>query len=281
MPFINCREFEPLDISSQPKKEIIKQKLLTELRPIIDSVISQVKNNSFDFTPYFFERNPNSGLTGKGGFYLIINKTNKKFYLGSTINLVQRKGEHKEGFSHLNRISNPHIKADVIATSAGDFYFVPILKFSCTNCVLPSDLGGKTKTGFISEFLDTQVESTLLQGYLADDSSLKDVFYNIAVVGRFTPGNTRGGTPQSGESRKPVSFNGECAWESQSAAAISLGVDRGTIRSKVNSGLLDVLSQDNYNNFPDNLKISSENARSYFSDKPEVLQRIKRGLNLR
>jgi hypothetical protein len=283
MTFINCREIESLDISSQSKKENAKQALLTELRAIIENIILQVKNNMFDFTPYSFERNSDSGLTDKGGFYLIINKTKKKVYLGSTGNLVQRKGEYNRDFNDITRRYNPGIKADVKATGTNDFHFVPILSFSLTNCVLPSDLGGKSKKAFISEFFDTQVESTLLQGYLADDSTLKDMFYNTAIFGRFTPGNTRGGTPQSGTRSRPVSFNGEYAWESVLAASISLGVDRATVRSRINSDSfsLSELSQNDYNNFPDNLKISGLNATSYFSDKPEVLQRIKRELRFR
>ncbi len=101
------------------------------------------------------------------------------------------------------------------------------------------------------------MESTLLQGYLSDDSPLKNVFYNTAIFGRFTIGNTRGGTPQSGTFSKPVSFNGEYTWESVLAASNSLGVDRRTVRARIASGALIELSQDDYNNFPGNLKIST------------------------
>lgn len=281
MPRINCREFESFDISSQIKKDITTQKLLIELRPIIEDIISQVKNNMFDFTPYFLGRNQGSGLSEKAGFYLFINKNNKKVYLGSSGDLARRKADYNRDLNNLNRINNPNIKADVIATGRDGFYFVPILKFSLTDCIVPTDLGGKSKKAFISEFLDTQVESTLLQGYLAADSTIKDMFYNVAVVGRFLPGNTRGGTPQSGVTSKPVSFNREYAWESILAAAKSFKVDRHTVSARADSGLLTRLSKDDYESFPDNLKISGKTAENYFNDKSEVLQRIKLSLGLR
>ena len=115
MPRINACTLNSLDLSSQTNKDTAAQQIITKAKPIIESVIQQVQTDTFDYNSYSWERTTGSGLTNKGGLYLILNKVRKKVYLGGCRNLAQRKGEHKRDLNSPGRHSNPGMRADAQA----------------------------------------------------------------------------------------------------------------------------------------------------------------------
>lgn len=130
--FSNTPEFSKnIDFTSEHTKNLAAKQIFCFIKPIIDTIIDNVRNNNFNYSNYSFKRNPTSGLTNKSGLYLIINKRTKRFYLGGTTNLAQRKGEHKQTLNNPNRIatrlSNKKMFKDLKEGEFQDFCFVPIL----------------------------------------------------------------------------------------------------------------------------------------------------------
>ncbi len=73
--------------------------LIQKAKPLIDNILVQMAQGTFDFGSYSFDKQPQSGLTKQAGLYLIVNKGKNKVYLGGTSNLAQRKGDYKRNFT--------------------------------------------------------------------------------------------------------------------------------------------------------------------------------------
>lgn len=222
----------PLDLSSEENKQNSAKELILFAKTAILNIISEIQKETFDYSPYCFNKTRESNLTNKSGLYLIVNENVKKIYLGSTLNLAQRKGEYNQNFSNPNRIAkvNSSMRNDLTVSNSTVFYFVPLI-------AIPSSDSREIRQQ-LSIFFDLQVEKPLLEDFIDKNSTVKNVFYNQKTVGSFQPNNTFGGTPQSGIPSKPTRC-GNFAWESLSACAISMKVDRKTIRNKIKKGLFE------------------------------------------
>jgi hypothetical protein len=270
---------DKIDLSSPETPKTVGTKLLNLLKPIIDGVIQQINNNTFDYLSFTFNRKLHSGLTDHCGFYLIINEKTKKVYLGSTSDLAQRKGEHNKNLKNLTSSKlSINLRKDRDKYGPESFYFVPLLRIPFSNfedlLMEPNSETKNTQRKIIAKFLETNVETLLLEFYL--NSENKDMFYNVKVIGEFQPFNTFGGSPNSGSPSKNVSFQ-NYAWESISSASKSLSVDRHTIRNRIDNGIMKILSGEEFNNFSGN-KILNQEGETYFLDKPEEYQRLRKSL---
>jgi hypothetical protein len=238
-----------IDLTSAQSKQNSGNQIVSLIKPSIDGVITDVQNNNFDFSGFPFTKQPllRSGLTGKSGLYLIINKQTKRFYLGGAGDLAQRKGDHWRSFTNPDRKLAQSMLADLQAGKPEDFCFVPLLMFTQNQV---TGLGSnKTYNQNVSEFLDTYVEGPLLTNYLSIFSNL---FYNARSVsiGTFMPAALPlfGGSFNSGKPREPVSYtlvdqSISYAWDSVSAMAKTFGVDPKLIRVKRMQGKVISISQ--------------------------------------
>ena len=64
-----------------------------------------------------------TGLTNKKGIYKILNKSNQKFYIGSTLNLNRRWWEHKK-FLKINIHCNKHLQNAYNKYGKDNFRFI-------------------------------------------------------------------------------------------------------------------------------------------------------------
>jgi hypothetical protein len=239
-------------------------------------VLDQLKQGTFPSSAYPFSKVLNSGLTGLAGVYLIVNTKTMKIYLGGASDLAQRKGDHKRNFTDPNRLKKvyPALREDLASGSLKDFCYVPLLGFNCGNVVGLTGTG--TRNQEVMNFLDSEVESILLEEFIGVDSNIKQYFYNTKTIGQFQEGNTYGGAPQSGSQDRPLSFE-NYAWESVKAAATCLGCDRKMIRLKRDAGLVKEISSEEYKAFT-GIQISNKEAATFFNGKEEELLVLRKKL---
>lgn len=197
---------------------------------------------------------------------MIINRANKRVYLGGAANLAQRKGEHSLNLSNPNRITKLQLpmRDDLKIGTAENFYFVPIIFFN-TNNVIKSQIAQDSYNQQVASFLDNYVERLLLEYYLT--SNLQQVFYNVKTVGTFEIGNTFGSLGNGGLPPNAISYK-KYAWESVSAAANTFNVDRKLIREKRNNGIMFAITTEEFNNFS-GVKITNADALEFSKAKPK------------
>lgn len=125
---INTMEFLTIkldffeEIFTMQKRTSLIQTAKLQILDILD----QMKKDIFDFQNFSFEKQRRSGLTNLAGLYCILNKKEKKVYLGGTSDLAQRKGEHN--LSRKGKKKWPtELRKAVESGSPDDFYFVPIV----------------------------------------------------------------------------------------------------------------------------------------------------------
>jgi hypothetical protein len=267
-----------VDISAEKAKDTAKM-LADLIKPKVLTVLEQLKQGTFPASNYPFEKVMNSGLTGLAGVYLIVNQKTMKIYLGGASDLAQRKGDHKRNFTDPGRLQkvSPALREDLASGSFQDFCFVPLLGFSRNNVL------GLTQTHTLNQeivsFLDTEVESLLLEELIGVDSKIKQYFYNTKTIGKFQEGNTYGGAPQSGTQDRPLSFE-NYAWESVKAAATSLDCDRKMIRLKRGAGIVKEISPEEYTAFT-GIRISNKEAATFFNGKEEELLVLRQKLGFK
>jgi hypothetical protein len=288
------RHDSPVDLNNPSTKRLLKQLLIEKSKPLVFTVLQELDNNNFSFSSYPLTAERNSGLTGLAGIYLLISKTRKKIYLGGGSNLALRKADYNRNFNNPSRSRKvyPGMRQDVLELTAADFYFVPLAVFSTANlCGFPStettettETNPPTVNQLISSFLDREVEFPLLDYFLSPSTEKSSRFYNVKREGRFQPGNTYGGAPESGSMDQAVKFE-NYVWESVSAAASSLSCDRKTIRNYRSYGVIQNISNEQFNNFTttnnvDELrkkryKISNSEAEGFFNDEQKKTIRKK------
>ena len=88
---------DPVNLNTN--RDTVAEYLISIAKIKIDLILDQIKEETFDYYPHSFQRDPKSQLTKVSGIYLIVNQKTKKVYIGSTNNLSQRKGEHKKGLN--------------------------------------------------------------------------------------------------------------------------------------------------------------------------------------
>jgi hypothetical protein len=258
---------EIVDLSSTETKKVAANQLIALVNVIINGVVEAVLSNNFDFSQHSFEKKRESGLTKNAGFYLIINKRNCKFYLGSSADLAQRKGEHHQAFTKKPTNLPTAMRNDLNTGAADDFCYVPLLFFPLGT--IQGITGKGTAKQQVSAFIDTWVEQPLLEVIL--QSSEASSFYNVKAVSTFVKGNRFGGAPNSGQPPAPCFFE-TYAWASVSAAAASFEVDRKSIRNKMFA-----MTIEDFNNFP-YVKITTETAPlfavNYPTDYVKILTKL-------
>jgi hypothetical protein len=84
---------EKINLSSDQTKKEAGSKLRNLIQPVINSIVNEVMNDTFEYDPFSFEKNKRSKLTNRNGIYLIINKAKKRVYLGSSSDLARRKSD--------------------------------------------------------------------------------------------------------------------------------------------------------------------------------------------
>lgn len=171
------------------------------------------------------------------------------------------------------------MRDDLLTGQASDFYFVPIVGFSRSNVIGFTNTSQQAVSRKLMSFLDLKVEQPLLIEYLSSTYKYSSLFYNEKIIGNFTQGNAYGGSPRSGVPNRPLIFE-NYAWESLSAAATSLEKDRKSIRLKRDSGKLQAISLEEFNNFV-GIKITNAEASNFFQDKQQELQTLKQKIGLR
>lgn len=270
-----------INLSTEKNRKNVANNLIPLIKTEISTLLDQINKNMFDFSNFSFNKDPNSNLTNKAGIYLIVNKKNKKFYLGGASNLAQRKGDYKRNFTNSGRINKVYepMRADLLSGNIDDFVFIPILAFSTSNVLLDLTIDPEqTRNQKIMQFLDSQIEFPILTDFLQDNLHIKQQIYNTKAIGQFQLNNTYGGSANSGAPDKPVSIN-NYAWESISSAAKSLGCSTKTIRNKINNNLINIITPKQFVNFNGN-KIFNTNAKDFFTDKKTELSNIKQIIKL-
>jgi hypothetical protein len=299
-------------------EDILALRMISTTRKEVETIISNVLKNTFDFdsfalmalpaSPTTSARSKNSHLTNVVGLYLIINRRSNKFYLGSSIDLAQRRREYRSYISNNSKKLDKTMREDRVIGQASDFYFVPVVGFHRSNVTnvtgrrtsAAQPVGISTAPGSSSEarrtslaqrsaqqetnkllrtFLDLRVEQPLLTEYLNPKSQYASFFYNKKTIGSFVKGNKEGGSAQSGSPNRPLMFE-NYAWESVRAAANSLSKDRKSIRLQRDQDKFKEISIEEFQNFA-GIRISNANASTFFQDRPEELLTIKRKLGLR
>jgi len=234
----------PVDLSTEAAKQILATELREMVKTEIPKALQALDSNTFDFSPYALinslKTQDSSALEHLAGFYLLINTEEKKIYFGSTSNFARRRREHRWLFARPQLLAIA-LREAVLGSSKNTFSYVPLVGFSTINFSEEWQRG-------LEKFLDDTVESPLLEEYLA--SSLEERFYNVKIKSAFQPGNPYGGTPGSGQPSRPAAIRDECAWESVSAAAEALKMDRRLVRNKIARGFMRYLTSEEYATFP-------------------------------
>lgn len=274
MHITNFFEFyEIQNIVDLQKKEELTKKIYNTVETKIFQIFEQMQNNTFPFDLYSLKKNPNSGLTGIPGIYVILNKKTKKLYLGSTGNLSQRKAEHSTGLSNLQHKVLKVFVEDLQSGNNTDFVFVPLLGFEMSSVNQTNQFQKKS----FQAFLEFEIETPLLEYFLT--SEFKQFFYNKKTIGKFLPDNQFGGTPQSGLPSKSIKFE-NYAWESISAAAKTFKKDRKLIRNRIKQDGFSLISDEEFRQFS-GLKIFNNQAETFFDSNPSELTRLRESLNFR
>ena len=131
---------------------------------LINSLVSQILVQEEIFTSsskvFSFERQASSHLTGKIGFYLVINKKNRKYYFGETTNLAQRKGEYNLALTNaangtIGSSSNRKISKAILDEFKSidgknqyrkeDFIYIPLFSINETSLIFPDSLDQKNQ----------------------------------------------------------------------------------------------------------------------------------------
>lgn len=277
MPYL----VEQTSISSLSTEEE-KQTTAKHLLIIIKQALQKVLNlDSSDLEPYkLTQRNPRSGLTGKGGVYIVLNNSTNDFYIGSSSSLAQRKGDTSRNYKDPARrgqrsVVNPAVRQALENGSLDNFYFIPLVAFNTAGF----------EAAELQHFLDLSVESVFIK-YCMDTAELANRLYNERPVGTFQVGNQFGGTPQSGVPDNAVGLphpnnSGEylCVWESVQGAARSLGTSNKTIRNRRDNSKLKPIESSFYASFS-GTKISNEEAATFFAENPELGAKVRLSLKL-
>lgn len=93
-----------LDLSSEMGLNQTVNVIISITIPLLNTVLIYLKNANIPFENFTFQRNTQSGLTNRCGLYLIVNKNNKKIYLGSSQNLALRKADYNRNFNNPDRL---------------------------------------------------------------------------------------------------------------------------------------------------------------------------------
>lgn len=229
------------------------RKTALELKTAIDLVITS--GGVVSFPNYPFTRTKFTALTDKAGFYLIYCSKNKKFYLGSTTNLAQRKGEHGQALRLKVKLV-PKILIDITQQNLDitDFSFVILKQLSPQ---LINEITQNCQKADNITFFLLMVEEMSLQD-LVLDPRVPPLLYNSKTTSGFFKGNPGGSHGKGGSPKVCVGFKG-FGWSSISNAAVALGVDRKTIRNHIENGSkrfveIKYISQDEFNALPDDKK---------------------------
>jgi hypothetical protein len=263
--------------------------------PLIQQIQEAIQAGTFAFDPWTFDRNPNSGLTNRVGLYLIVNRQSGRIYLGSSKNLALRKADYSRNLKQPERLYNS-MQTDLRTHGRASFYFIPLVVFDITQ-VVPNnttrpDSGEATvnQTNAVQasaeaqvvDFLDQKVEATMLSHYLSPACPFSALFYNTAIVGRFLPGNTRGGAPNSGTAPRGVAIGDVVAWESKVTWGDTLGRDRKLCDIKVKRGFMREITAQEFATFP-GTRIPLQTREEFFKrpENRDLLLHVLNCLNLR
>lgn len=154
---------DSLDLANSSDSPM-KTNLIETSKNQIDKLQNQVQQNQFPFELFTFQKNLGSGLTKVAGIYLVYNKRTQKAYVGSSVNLAQRKGEYNRNLTDPNRFKkvNANIITDLQNGQIDDFYFIPLVGFDQNQVI-----GYTTKLSLelrqqLSTFFDLELEQPIL-----------------------------------------------------------------------------------------------------------------------
>lgn len=247
------------------------KQLVAEATLLIAELLKDIANSTLIPAQFPFSALQNSGLSNKIGLYAIVNTKTKKMYLGGASDVSQRKGDHYRSFKNpaktatKSRLSQPML-TDLQSGSISDFCFVPILILDQTQVINLST--GLTLNQQIMNFLDKQVEATLLTGLFISHSAY---IYNTRTIGAFVAGNKAGGSAASGAPDAAFAYvlnDGqnpprEYAWESVSAGAKCFGITTKAVRhARDVRKVIKPMTTSDFNSFT-GTKITNANAATF------------------
>lgn len=263
---------EKLVFNSEANQKSTSDCLLIASLEAFKLVYKQVLQNAEPFKAYGIQKSIfNKPIGSLAGLYLLVHTKSGQFYIGSSVNLGQRRREIRAAFQTpyiakkrksgngetlipaFNKKVLEFIKQNPDAIK--DFYFIPLIFFDKQNL----SLEGKA----LSSYLDLNVESRLITHVFNTDPLNKKIF-NVKAVGAFQENNTFGGSPESGSEDCPVALQNPenpldilCAFESISAAANMLGVSPRAIRYYRDKGIMVNINKDEFDCYPVDSKFNN------------------------
>jgi hypothetical protein len=239
--------------------------LVKQIELLIDQILNSLGSLTEDEIQQFsLVKDQKSGLSKTTGFYLLINQKTKRYYFGTTLDLSQRKGEYMLAFRQaengdISKKISQLINKDLLLLDEKenrkhtnkDFLFFPFFQIKRKNYEIEMSWsqGGKNQ---VSNYLET-IEKYILEKKLNKSENI----YNVKPSSKWEQFNTFGGTPNSGQSKKPVVLNA-IAYESVSVAAKKLEVDRKTIRNYIKTNKASYLTPEQWEGWEPNKKVSKE-----------------------
>lgn len=277
---------ERVDLTSDLKKTPIIQRWTLFIQELLKKALEAVKQPGFPRENFQLDRNNESQLTNKSGFYLFTNIKTGRYYFGESHNLAQRKGEYAYACreASVNKKISGKISQDILMAileqreQVEDFIFLPLFcmpKFLFQTLKVNPET--KEQNRQISDFLRC-IEFPILTELL----SLNDpLLINKKATSLMEIGNKSGGTPQSGQANKPVQFN-NVSFESVSCAASALKLDRKTVRNYLEKSMGSFISDNDWKNWNPAKKVTLTDIERFQNENPEFSQRLKssaRGYN--
>jgi len=273
----------PINLVSESEKNSSIQILIPTIYGLVYQVVDQIKAKNFPTDTFKLTGVLRIGMTGKSGFYLLVNLNNMRCYLGETCHLTRRRANYMFGFREAmkgksSRAIVATLRKEIFDNTATitDFLWIPLL-------VMPSGLycfknkeatpektvkklQNEEKTSFLCE-----IKSSVLTKLFEEQ---KISLYNIQTGSTFVEGNKFGGSKNSGDPAKPIKI-GKFAFESISCAAQALGVDRKTIRLAKEKFVFE-LTPKVWLQWEPSKKVTSENSAEFRTKSPNFYTETKK-----
>lgn len=273
----------PINLVSESEKKSSVQILIPIIYRLVYQVVDQIKAKNFPVDQFKLENKLRIGMSGKSGFYLLVNLKNMRCYLGETCNLGTRKADYtfalretKAGNSS-EKISRP-IRNEISEKTSeiADFLWIPLLMISpnlyCfkNKQATPEKTLKKLQNEEKSSFL-CEIENPVLTKLFEEQ---KISLYNTKTSSNFEKGHKFGGTKASGQPAKPIQM-GKFAFESIACASQALGVHRKTIRLAKEKFLFE-LTTEVWLQWELSKKVTSENSLEFRTKYPNFYTENKK-----
>lgn len=237
-PLVINRKLEINNLTSEDRNYLNNK--INDVFELISDFIKQVVNNKVNFDSAnalltLLPKDSFKEIKLKPGIYLIVNSFTKRFYLGSSVNLQQRRREYAsqivsktKSFSKLNSGIQQEINKNNIDPKY--FYFYPICYFDNLTWSLGilQNLIQPIFEENTARFIDEEFEEKILER-IFEDPFLSKYKYNVITAGGFRANNKLGGYREG--NAIPVKID-NYYFPSYVAASKALNIDRKTLRNQ-------------------------------------------------